>query len=197
MVHALLSDPSGKTCPKPRTRVTRRRLGFGHVAAWRPICPLSGWLLAVLPDGRRSDSGVGMQGLAKAAWVAVIAVTFIGGAVAWLIVRQPSRNSSARLPPSPEWDPATPPMISGMPIDGRSPTTRWPATRPAEARSRTGTARSPRTRRRPEFLRALDNLIRGISETDEEPGRFTIRNRLSLTVHGRRPTEPDLFTSGR
>lgn len=32
------------------------------------------------------------RGLSKRAWVAVIAVTFIGGALAWLVVRRPARE---------------------------------------------------------------------------------------------------------
>jgi hypothetical protein len=44
------------------------------------------------------------RGLSKPAWIAVIAVTFIGGALAWLIVRQPARQSSRPLTPVPRWD---------------------------------------------------------------------------------------------
>ena len=35
--------------------------------------------------------------MSKPAWIAVIAVTFIGGAVAWLIVREPLRGPAASL----------------------------------------------------------------------------------------------------
>lgn len=50
------------------------------------------------------------RGLTKPAWIAVIAVTFIGGALAWLIVRQPTRSSSGRRPaPVPRWDPLSAP----------------------------------------------------------------------------------------
>src|ERR1700719_3826428 len=35
------------------------------------------------------------RGLPKAAWIAVITLTFIGGAVAWLIAREPLRYPSA------------------------------------------------------------------------------------------------------
>src|SRR5208283_1186219 len=45
------------------------------------------------------------RGLPKPAWIVVITVTFIGGAIAWLIVRQPVRGSSAPLAPMPRWDP--------------------------------------------------------------------------------------------
>jgi hypothetical protein len=37
------------------------------------------------------------RGLRKQTWVAVISVTFIAGAVAWLIVRRPARDSSVPL----------------------------------------------------------------------------------------------------
>ena len=37
------------------------------------------------------------RGMSKPAWIAVITVTFIGGAVAWLIVRAPVRGPSASL----------------------------------------------------------------------------------------------------
>jgi hypothetical protein len=43
------------------------------------------------------------RGLRKQGWVALIAVTFIAGAFAWLIVRRPVRDS-ARVP-APRWDP--------------------------------------------------------------------------------------------
>ncbi len=33
------------------------------------------------------------RGLSKHAWIAVIAVTFIGGAIAWLIAREPLRST--------------------------------------------------------------------------------------------------------
>jgi hypothetical protein len=45
------------------------------------------------------------RGLTKPAWIAVIAVTFIGGALAWLIVRRPARASSGPVAPVPRWDP--------------------------------------------------------------------------------------------
>jgi hypothetical protein len=41
------------------------------------------------------------RGLSKPAWVAVIAVTFIGGAFAWLIVRRPVRDQAEAAVPRP------------------------------------------------------------------------------------------------
>jgi hypothetical protein len=49
------------------------------------------------------------RGLSKAAWIAVIAVTFIGGAFAWVIVRRPVREPvqiSVPRPGHPEYDDA-------------------------------------------------------------------------------------------
>src|SRR5215471_12773762 len=39
------------------------------------------------------------RGLRKSTWIAVISATLIGGAVAWLIVRRPARDSSVPLMP--------------------------------------------------------------------------------------------------
>ena len=43
-------------------------------------------------------SSAEFRGLSKPAWIVVIAATFVGGAVAWLILRPPARSSSARGP---------------------------------------------------------------------------------------------------
>jgi hypothetical protein len=69
------------------------------------------------------------RGLPKPAWIAVIAVTFIGGAIAWLIVRSPVRGSSAgpvrpapepaRLADGPVWLPEGPVWLTDGPV--------WPA----------------------------------------------------------------------
>src|ERR1035438_7929173 len=49
------------------------------------------------------------RGLPKSAWIVIITVTFIGGAVAWLIVRQPAHGSSSRpLTPTTRRDPGSP-----------------------------------------------------------------------------------------
>jgi hypothetical protein len=42
------------------------------------------------------------RGLPKQAWVAVIAVTFVAGAFAWLIARRPARDSSKVRTPVPD-----------------------------------------------------------------------------------------------
>jgi hypothetical protein len=81
------------------------------------------------------------RGLSKRAWVAVIAVTFIGGALAWLVVRRPGRGSAASH--------------------------RWTAADDAAARHPAGRARSaghPAVPKGPDddrdFLRALEQAIR-------------------------------------
>jgi hypothetical protein len=45
------------------------------------------------------------RGLAKPAWITVIAATFIVGALAWLIARQPARDASRSFTPVSPWDP--------------------------------------------------------------------------------------------
>jgi len=44
------------------------------------------------------------RGLCKQGWVALIAVTFIGGAFAWLIVRRPAREPIRVPRPLTRWD---------------------------------------------------------------------------------------------
>ncbi len=105
------------------------------------------------------------RGMSKPAWIAVIALTFIGGAVAWLIVREPARRAS--VPPKPHPD---------DPDDSRFRTERWTDADDAVARHPAGRARGAGTGRAapkgpdddPEFLRALDRAIRGNSQAGEE-----------------------------
>ena len=105
------------------------------------------------------------RGMSKPAWIAVITLTFIGGAVAWLIVREPARRPTAAPKPRP-----------GDPGDGRFRTGRWTAADDAIARHPAGRARAADTGRAapkgpddsPEFLRALDRAIRGNSQAGEE-----------------------------
>jgi hypothetical protein len=91
------------------------------------------------------------RGLPKRAWVAVIAVTFVGGGLAWLIVRRPVSEPS-RVPVPSRFD------------DGRL---RWTAADDAAARHPAGRARvtdhlaAPKgPDDDPEFLRALGQAIR-------------------------------------
>jgi hypothetical protein len=111
------------------------------------------------------------RGMPKPAWIVVITVTFIGGAIAWLIVRQPVRSSSALLAPMPRWDPDR--VDDG---DDYFWTERWTDADDAVARHPAGRARVAHSDRAtpkgpdddPEFLRALDRAIHGNSQAGEE-----------------------------
>jgi peptidoglycan/LPS O-acetylase OafA/YrhL len=121
---------------------------------------LGGFWLYCLTDAILTPASE-CRGMPKPAWIAVIAATFIGGAFAWLIVRQPVR-AAAR----PNWDGA----------DGLDDNDfRWTDADEAVARHPAGRARSGDPVRRPkgpdddlDFLRALDRVIRGSSEAGEE-----------------------------
>ena len=109
------------------------------------------------------------RGLPKPAWVVIITVTFIGGAIAWLIVRRPVRSSSARpLTPTPPWD---------SPDDeGSFLSERWTDADDAIARHPAGRARitdaALAAPKGPDddldFLRVLDRAIRGNFQPGEE-----------------------------
>ncbi len=103
----------------------------------------------------------------RPAWIIVIAATFIGGAVAWLIVRQPARPASARLT---RWDGA-----DALDEDLYLDSLRWTDADDAVARHPAGRARAAEGTRRPkgpdddpDFLRALDQVIRGTFGAGEE-----------------------------
>jgi hypothetical protein len=105
------------------------------------------------------------RGMSKPTWIAVIAVTFIGGAVAWLIVRAPLRGPAASRTsaPHPE-DPADRYFRSGRWTDADDAVARHPA-----GRARIAGATMPRgPDDDPEFLRALDRAIRGNSQAGGE-----------------------------
>ena len=55
----------------------------------------------------------------KPAWIAVITVTFIGGAVAWLIVREPVYSPASSLAPAPHPDDPGDRYFRREPVDGR------------------------------------------------------------------------------
>jgi hypothetical protein len=105
------------------------------------------------------------RGMPKAGWLAVITLTFIGGAVAWLIVREPVCSPGCSLAPAPHLD---------EPDDRYFPSGRWTDADEAVARHPAGRARtSAGTPPRgpdddPEFLRALDRAIRGNSQAGGE-----------------------------
>jgi peptidoglycan/LPS O-acetylase OafA/YrhL len=103
------------------------------------------------------------RGMPKPAWIVVIALTFIGGAVAWLIIREPLRRPAASLARAPRPDgPGVPHFRSR----------RWTGADDALARHPAGRARPAAAPRGPdddpEFLRALDRAIRGNSQAGGE-----------------------------
>ena len=102
----------------------------------------------------------------KPAWIAVITLTFIGGAVAWLIVREPLRSPACLARAR-----RRTPMIQATATFGRE---RWTDADDAVARHPAGRARTSATTvpagpdDDPEFLRALDRAIRGNSQAGGE-----------------------------
>jgi hypothetical protein len=105
------------------------------------------------------------RGLSKPAWIAIIAVTFIGGAVAWLIARPPVRGSSVEVTRRPGRIP------DDSDDDDSFRSQRWTAADDAVVRHPAGRARethaTPTVPKGPdddiEFLRALDRANRGNS----------------------------------
>jgi hypothetical protein len=107
------------------------------------------------------------RGMPKRAWITIIILTFIGGAIAWLIVRPPVRDSSAPLAAATRWDLDRPNDSDA----GYLPTQRWADADDAVARHPAGRARAADPAQVApkgpdddlEFLRALDRVIRGNS----------------------------------
>jgi len=118
---------------------------------------LGGFWLYCLKDAILTPASE-CRGMPKPAWIAVIAATFIGGAVAWLIVRQPVR--AATQPGAARWD-----MNDVIGEDGYPDGQRWTDEDDAVARHPAGRARAAGRPKGPdddpEFLRALDRVIRG------------------------------------
>ena len=127
---------------------------------------MMGFWLYCLTDAILTPAGE-YRGMPKAAWIAVISLTFIGGAIAWLIVRAPvcSPGSSLTLTSAPRAD---------EPGDRCFRSGRWTDADDAVARHPAGRARTPATTAPrgpdddPEFLRALDRAIRGNSQAGGE-----------------------------
>jgi hypothetical protein len=99
------------------------------------------------------------RGLGKPGWVALIAVTFIAGAFAWLIVRRPVRDP-ARMP-APRWDP------EGSEGEGEAGSLTWTAADDAVARHPAGRGKVADRHAAPkgpdddrEFLAVLEQAIR-------------------------------------
>jgi len=106
-------------------------------------------------------------GLSKPAWIAIIAVTFIAGGLAWLVARRLSRRSS--------WVPAPWRDRGGFDEEGYLPSSRWTDADDAVARHPAGRAmaadplaipRGPDDD--PEFLRMLSRAINGDPPASED-----------------------------
>ena len=125
---------------------------------------MMGFWLYCLTDAILTPPGE-CRGMPKSAWIAVITVTFIGGAVAWLIVREPVCSPASSLAPAPRPDDLG---------DHYFRSGRWTDADDAVARHPAGRARplahaAPRgPDDDPEFLRALDRAIRGNSQAGGE-----------------------------
>jgi hypothetical protein len=120
---------------------------------------MTGFWLYCLTDAIMTPASE-CRGLPKPAWIAVITLTFVGGAAAWLIVRETVRHPSALLTPLPD------------PADDYFRADRWTDADDAVARHPAGRARVAATRPKgpdddPEFLRALGRAIRGNSQAGE------------------------------
>ena len=125
---------------------------------------MMGFWLYCLTDAILTPAGE-FRGMPKPAWLAVITVTFIGGAVAWLIVREPlcSPASSFASPPHRD-NPGARYFRRGRWTDADDAVARHPA-----GRARTSATTLPMgPDDDPEFLRALDRAIRGNSQAGGE-----------------------------
>ncbi|HEY7260521.1 MAG TPA: hypothetical protein VH589_03435 [Trebonia sp.] len=134
---------------------------------------LAGCWLYCLTDAVLTPKWEYRSRLAKSTWIYLIAVTFIAGAVAWLIARRSWRNSSWMSAPAGRgtlsgrgagdfiWYPASPADAAA----------RHPAGRSRQASPGHGTLpKGPDDD--PEFLRQLDSRIRG---TSTDPGELSAR----------------------
>jgi hypothetical protein len=102
------------------------------------------------------------RGLPKQCWVAVIVVTFIAGALAWLVVRRSVSDSARVAVPTLRWD------QDGSYDAGDAENQVWTDADDAVARHPAGRGRAADGQAAPkgpdddpEFLRALDRAIRG------------------------------------
>jgi peptidoglycan/LPS O-acetylase OafA/YrhL len=130
---------------------------------------LGGFWLYCLTDALLTPASE-CRGMPKPAWIAVIAATFIGGAVAWLIVRQPVRTGTSNLDAVTRWD-----RDDVLEDDNYPDVQRWTDADDAVARHPAGRARGTDSSRGPkgpdddqDFLRALDRVIRGSFEAGDE-----------------------------
>ena len=119
---------------------------------------MTGFWLYCLTDAILTPAG-DCRGLRKQGWVALIAVTFIAGAFAWLIVRRPVRDP-ARVPAL-RWDP------DGSEDAGDAGSLTWTAADDAVARHPAGRGKVADPHVAPkgpdddrEFLAVLERAIR-------------------------------------
>ena len=105
------------------------------------------------------------RGMPKTAWIVVLTLTFIGGAIAWLIVREPLHSRAPSLAPARQPDdPGDRYFRGGRWTDADDAVARHPA-----GRAKTPGATAPRgPDDDPAFLRALDRAIRGNSQAGGE-----------------------------
>jgi hypothetical protein len=129
---------------------------------------IAGIWLYCLTDAMLTPVGE-FRGLSKPAWIAVIVVTFIAGALAWLVARRPLRGSS-RTPA-----PARRRGRDGFDEEGYLASSRWTDADDAVARHPAGRAMAadPQAIPRgpdddPEFLRMLSRAIDGDPPAGEE-----------------------------
>jgi hypothetical protein len=130
---------------------------------------LGGFWLYCLTDAILTPASE-CRGMPKPAWIAVIAATFIGGAVAWLIVRQPVRTGTSNLDMMSRWD------HDDVIEDENFPEAQqWTDADDAVARHPAGRARSCDPSKGPkgpdddpDFLQALDRVLRGSFEAGDE-----------------------------
>jgi hypothetical protein len=159
---------------------------------------VSGFWLYCLVDLALTP-GSECRGLPKAAWIVVVAGTFIIGAAAWLAVRRPARAMVAPVPPAgheaggdgaglppprpregrdrpfprsgrPDLNSWDGPDVCGS-LEAEAALLRHPA-----GRSRPRGASSPSSRAKgpdddPEFLRLLDRAIHGVEAGDDPAGQ--------------------------
>jgi len=100
-----------------------------------------------------------IRGLSKRTWITVVAVTYIGGACAWLIARRPVREPGQLLASAPD---AAAAGEDGDYLEGE----RWTAADDAAARHPAGRARTDQQAPKgpdddQDFLRELDRTIWG------------------------------------